>query len=275
MKLKIAYQGVNGAYSHLSCINLFPDMEYVGFDCFDKAIQSVENGEADYAVIPVENSYAGRVSDVHFLLPDTKLHIIGEYFQRIEHQLLAPRGVKIEDLKNVCSHPQALAQCSKYLKSKNIVAVAKSDTAKACQEVSELNCVNCGAIGSKLAAELYNLDVLASNIEDSLNNTTRFLIMSRGKNLNFDDSSKINTSILFKTRNIPSALYKALGGFATNNLNIIKIESYMKEGEFITAQFYIEVEANPNSKEFINAIEELEYFSEEVKILGSYNKASF
>lgn len=268
--LKIAYQGVAGAYSHIACGRLFPGQEYIACDTFDIAMELVNTGLADKAVIPVENSNAGRVSDVHFLLPKAGLYIVGEYFMRIEHQLLAVKGAKLENIISAASHPQALAQCSDFLKAHNIKAVSRIDTAKSCEKIALEQDMSKAAIASKLAAEIYGLDILASNIENTDNNTTRFLIMQKEQDIPQDDGSKFITSIVFVTKHIPAALYKVLGGFATNGINISKLESYLLNGKFFSAQFYIEVEQHVDSKALRYAMEELKFFSEEYQILGCY-----
>ena len=268
--LKIAYQGVAGAYSHIACTKLFPKQEYIACDTFEIAMELVNNGLADKAVIPVENSNAGRVSDVHFLLPKAGLYIVGEYFMRIEHQLLAVKGAKLENIVSAASHPQALAQCSDFLKAHNIKAVSRIDTAKSCEKIALEQDLSKAAIASKLAAEIYGLDILASNIENANNNTTRFLIMQKKESIPEDDGAKFITSIVFTTKHIPAALYKVLGGFATNGINISKLESYLLNGKFFSAQFYIEVEQHINSKALQYALSELKFFSEEYHILGCY-----
>ncbi len=268
---KIAYQGVAGAYSHIACQELFPNQEYIACDSFEIAMELVDKKIADKAVIPVENSNAGRVSDVHFLLPKTGLHIIGEHFLRIEHQLLAIKGAKLEDIVSASSHPQALAQCSEFLKAHNIKAVSRIDTAKSCEKIILEQDKTKAAIASKLAAEIYNMDILASNIENAHNNTTRFLIMQKDELIPADDGGNFITSIVFTTKHIPAALYKVLGGFATNGINISKLESYLINGKFFSAQFYIEVEQHLNSRALQYALAELKFFSEEYQILGCYH----
>jgi len=267
---KITFQGAPGAYSHIACSELFPNAEYIASDTFEQAMELVDNGEADYAVIPVENSNAGRVSDVHFLLPQTDLTILGEHFLRVEHQLLALPGAKLEDIEAAASHPQALAQCSEFLKKHQIKALSRIDTAKSCERIVEMQDKTRAAIASKLAAKIYGLNILASNIENESNNTTRFLIMGKEKSMPKDDGSKFITSLVFRVKNIPAALYKTLGGFATNGVNITKLESYVIGGNFISAQFYIEIEAHPESREFKLALEELKFYSESIHFLGTY-----
>ena len=267
---KITFQGAPGAYSHIACKELFPGAEYIACDTFEQAMELVDKGEADYAVIPVENSNAGRVSDVHFLLPKTDLTIVGEHFLRVEHQLLALPGAKLEDIEAAASHPQALAQCSAFLKKHAIKALSRIDTAKSCERIVETQDKTRAAIASKLAAEIYGLNILAANIENDSNNTTRFLIMSKRKSMPVDDGSKFITSLVFHVKNIPAALYKALGGFATNGVNLIKLESYVVGGNFVSAQFYAEIESHPESRAFKLAFEELKFYSEKIHFLGTY-----
>ncbi len=273
MKLKIAYQGVAGAYSNIAAKNLYPESVYVPCETFEEAMNKVQNAEVDFAVIPVENSTAGRVSDVHFLLPKTGLHIVGEYFLSVHHQLLALKGTKLEDIKVAMSHPQALAQSAEFLAKHGIFPEARIDTAKSCEFVLEYQDKSKAAIASELAGEIYGLDVVAKNIETMQNNTTRFLIMSREAVVPEFDGEDFITSFIFKARNIPAALYKALGGFATNGINLTKIESYLEQGTFVSAQFYVEVEAHPEQKGFKNAMEELKFFSDNVHVLGTYYAA--
>lgn len=272
MKLKIAYQGVAGAYSNIAAQKIYPDSEYVACDTFAEAFAKVQDGVVDFAVIPVENSTAGRVSDVHFLLPQTGLFIVGEFLLPIHHQLIGLKGAKLSDIKTAMSHPQALAQSAVFLQNHNITPEARIDTAKSCEFVLEYGDKSRAAIASSLAAEIYGLEILASNIETMQNNTTRFLIMSRENIVPEDDGGDFVTSFIFKARNIPAALYKALGGFATNGINMIKIESYLESGTFISAQFYVEVESHPSRKSFQNAFDELKFFSESVHVLGTYVK---
>lgn len=267
---KIAYQGVPGAYSQIACGELFPNQEYIACDTFEIAMEMVKDGTVDKAVIPVENSNAGRVTDVHFLLPKIGLFITGEHFLRIEHQLLAVKGAKLENINSAASHPQALSQCSEFLKNHNIKAISRIDTAKSCEKIALEGDVSKAAIASKLAAQIYGLDILASNIENADNNTTRFLIMENQNVVPNDDNGKFITSIVFITKHIPAALYKVLGGFATNGINISKLESYLVNGKFFSAQFYIEVEQHINSKALEYALEELKFFSEEYQVLGCY-----
>lgn len=268
--MKIAYQGVAGAYSHIAAMTVYPNEEYVSCDTFEKAMKQVAEGEVDLAMIPVENSNAGRVSDVHFLLPQTGLHIIGEFFLPVHHQLLVLPGTKLSEIKTASSHPQALAQCAEFLKKHNINPVARIDTALSCQDVLKFQDKSIAAIASVLAGEIYGLEVVAANIENAQNNTTRFLIMAKEPLVPEDDGSTFITSFIFKAKNIPAALYKALGGFATNGINITKLESYLLEGKFVSAQFYAEIESHPARKAFQNAFDELKFFSESIHVLGTY-----
>ena len=268
--MKIAYQGVAGAYSHIASMTVYPNEEYVPCDTFEKAMKMVAEGEVDLAMIPVENSNAGRVSDVHFLLPQTGLHIIGEFFLPVHHQLLVLPGTKLEEVKTASSHPQALAQCANFLKEHNIKPVARIDTALSCQDVLKFQDKSIAAIASVLAGEIYGLEVAAANIENAQNNTTRFLIMAKKPKVPEDDGGTFITSFIFKAKNIPAALYKALGGFATNGINITKLESYLLEGKFVSAQFFVEIESHPARKAFQNAFDELKFFSESIHVLGTY-----
>lgn len=270
MKLKIAYQGVAGAYSQIAARQLFPEQEYIACDTFEKAMTLVHEKQIDLAVIPVENSNAGRVADVHFLLPKSGLYIVGEHFLRIEHQLWGLPESNLAEIETAYSHPQALAQCSEFLKNRRIAPVARIDTAKSCADIIRDNNKKQAAIASQLAGEIYGLKKLAANIENAANNTTRFLIMSPQQEIPEYDGEKYITSFIFHAKNIPAALYKALGGFATNGINITKLESYLLDGKFVSAQFYVEIEAHPAQQAYKNAFEELAFFSQEVNILGTY-----
>ncbi len=268
--MKIAYQGVAGAYSNIAAENIYPGAEYCPSSTFDEAFSLVQEGLADAAVIPVENSKAGRVSDVHFLLPETGFHIQGEYFLPVHHQLLGLKGTSTQEIKTAVSHPQALAQCAKYLKENKIAPEAGTDTAKSCLDILNLQDRTKAAIASEKAAQIYGLEILAPDIETDASNTTRFLIMGRQEQIPEDDGRNFITSLIFRAKNIPAALYKALGGFATNGINLTKLESYLLNGKFVSAQFYAEIESHPRRKSFQNALGELEFFSESLHILGTY-----
>lgn len=271
MKKKVAYQGVKGAYSHLACYNQFPEYEAIACKSFDETMYLVEEGEADVAMIPMENSTAGRVEEIYRLIPKMKLHIIDEHYQPVNHCLLALPGTKIQDIKSVSSHPQALAQCKSHIEKYELDAKAKFDTAGSAEELINIQDKTHSAIASSLAAEIYDLEILEEAFQDLQNNTTRFLILSKEHVIpEFDISEKYITSIIFEVRNIPAALYKVLGGFATNSVNIIKIESYSGSGTLTLSQFHIDIDGHPDEKNVKLALEELAYFANTVKMLGTY-----
>ena len=274
-KKNIAFQGQNGAYSHLACTIVAPDMEPFPCKTFEDAFYAVESSSAELALIPIENSQAGRVADIHSLLPSSSLHIVGEYFQRVRHNLLAVKGSSLDQIKSVESHQQALSQCRKFIKDNNFIAKISSDTAGAASDVANSGDLSRGAIASTLAAKTYSLDIIKSDIEDSLDNTTRFLLMStQAKDVDFE-KGKVITSIVFKIRNMPAALFKALGGFATNRVNLLKLESYMLDGSFSATQFYADIEGHPDQVDVRLALEELGFFSREVKVLGVYTASNY
>ena len=267
--MKIAFQGAFGANSDMACRAVYPECETLPCPDFDDAFNAVCTGKADLAMIPVENSVAGRVADVHHLLPEGKLHIIGEHYQPIEHHLLAIPGAKLKDIKRVESHVQALAQCRKWLKRHDIKPVIHDDTAGAAEEIAKRGDKTVAAIASELAGKIYGLKSLATGIADGAGNTTRFLILSR-KAKEASRGSDCITTLVFTVRSVPAALYKAMGGFATNGVNITKLESYLAEGNFTAAQFYVDVEGHPKNRPLRLALEELAFFAHEVKILGIY-----
>ena len=265
----IAFQGAPGAYSDLACREVFPALTTLPCGGFEDAIAAVREGRAALAMLPVENSVAGRVADIHHLLPESGLHIIGEHFQRVNHHLLAPKGARLEGLKLVRSHVHALSQCRKMIRALGLKAEVAADTAGSAAEVARRGDKSVAAIASELAAKVYGLVSLKANIEDAAHNTTRFLIMSpqpkRAKN-----DGLIVTTFVFRVRNVPAALYKAMGGFATNGVNMTKLESYMVGCSFTATQFYADVEAHPDERRLALALDELRFFSEEVRILGVY-----
>jgi len=269
----IAFQGLPGAYSDLACRTVFPDMGTLPCAAFEDVFAAVHDGKARLAMIPVENSVAGRVADIHHLLPGSGLHIIGEHFQRVNHQLLVLPGTKLENLKTVHSHVHALSQCRKILREHKLTAVVHADTAGAAKELSEKRDPTMGAIASTLAAKTYGLEILRDNIEDEEHNTTRFLIMALDPIDPDPEEGLVVTSFVFRVRNVPAALYKALGGFATNGVNMTKLESYMVQGQFVATQFYADIEGHPDQTSVRLALEELGFFSREVKILGVYPAA--
>lgn len=272
----VAYQGIEGAYSHLACKTVFPNYQTLACENFQTAIQLVEKGKADFAMIPLENSTAGRVEEIYRLLPKTHLHIIGEHFEPVNHCLLALPGIKLEQIKTVASHPQALAQCFHRLDNLNITPLVAMDTALSAKELaykkdSASLYGSHGAIASTLAAKLYGLEIIAENFQDIMGNTTRFIVLAKSAlDANYDPKQHYITSILFSVRNIPAALYKALGGFATNGINMIKLESYMDGGTMEASHFHIDIAGHHQQKAVRNALEELDFFGKEMRILGSY-----
>jgi prephenate dehydratase len=273
-KGKIAYQGEPGANSHIACVQAAPDHEPLPCRTFEDAFQAVESGKAELAMIAIENTTAGRVADVHHLLPGSHLSIVGEHFLRIEFHLMALPGVKLEDIKEVHSHVHALGQCRKFIRANKLKPVVAVDTAGAARELSETKIRTQGAIATKLAAETYGLKILAKNIEDEEHNTTRFVILSK-KQRDVKSSGKMITSFVFRVRNVPAALYKAMGGFATNGVNMTKLESYQLEGQFSATQFYADIEGSPDDQNVKLAMEELGFFTSYVRVLGSYPASSY
>ncbi len=266
----ISFQGEPGANSHIAARESFPDLEPLPCASFDDAFAAVSEGQARYAMIPIENSVAGRVADVHTLIPESGLYIIGERFVPIKHQLLGLPGATLEGLTHVRSHPQALGQCRKQLRALGVSAVKTADTAGAAREIAELGDPRVGALASSLAGEIYGLKVLKADIADAPHNTTRFLVFSREAQNAAAGNGPCMTSFVFRVRNVPAALYKALGGFATNGVNMTKLESYIEGGAFSAAMFFVEVEGHPEEQNLRLALEELAFFSSSLKILGVY-----
>jgi len=267
---KIAFQGEAGANSHMACAEHFPDMEALPCASFEDAFAAVKSGEAALGMIPIENSVAGRVADIHHLLPESELYIIGERFLRVRHQLLAPKGAKIEDVRVVRSHVMALGQCRSLIRQYGFKPEIAADTAGAAREVAEEGDKTVAAIASSLAGEIYDLDTLKSDIEDAAHNTTRFVVMSPEHIMAPAKNGKVVTSFVFRVRNVPAALYKAMGGFATNGVNMTKLESYQIEGSFNATQFYADIEGHPDDHLVQLAMEELAFFTSYVHILGTY-----
>lgn len=264
----IAFQGEHGAFSDLACRSVFPDMKTLPCTSFDEAFQSVEDERADLAMIPIDNTIAGRVADVHGLMPKHNLFIIGEHFQEVRHNLLGVKGAKLENVKHVHSHIHALPQCKKFLSSLKVTPHVHADTAGAAAAIARQNDPEHAALASSLAAELYNLDVLKADVQDTHNNVTRFLILSLDPETPPQDTPTLS-SLIFTVRNIPAALYKALGGFATNGLSMTKLESYVDD-HFEVAQFYCEVLGHPDNADFQLALEELGFYAHDVRFLGAY-----
>jgi prephenate dehydratase len=271
----IAYQGEPGANSHIACRNFDRTMEPLACATFEDALAAVRSGKARHALIPVENSVAGRVADVHHLLPDSGLKIAGEHFERICHQLMALPGVPLAKLKTVHSHTQALGQCRKTLHKLGLVPVPEADTAGSARMVREAGDPTKAAIASTLAAEIYGLTILASDIEDIAHNTTRFLLLASEAETPPVNGHPMLTTFVFKVKNVPAALYKAMGGFATNGVNMTKLESYQLGGSFNATMFYADVEGHPGERPLRLALEELDFYSREVTILGTYPASPF
>jgi len=272
---RIAYQGEPGANSHMACAQVYPGMEAVPCASFEDALDAVASGSAELGMIPIENSANGRVADVHHLMPTAQLHIVGEYFMPIHHQLLAAPGATLETVRTAQSHVQALGQCRRKLRELGLTPVIGADTAGSAREIAEARDPSRAAIASPLAATEYGLEILAADIEDFANNTTRFLILSRRKDWAPAGDGLTVTTFVFKVRNIPAALYKALGGFATNGVNMTKLESYQLDGAFVATQFYADVEGHPDDPALKRALDELAFFSSELAILGVYRAHEF
>ena len=266
----IAYQGETGAYSHLACRRFFPGFDPVPCDTFEDAFSAITEGRVDLGMIQIENSLAGRVADIHYLLPESGLYVVGERFRPVHHQLLGLKDAKLKDLKSVMSHTQALGQCRMHLRELGLKSIVAADTAGAARIVAQMNDPSVGAIASELAAEIYGLKILKPDLEDAAHNTTRFVVLSSTPDDAEPGDGPVITSLVFRVRNVPAALYKALGGFATNGVNITKLESYQLEGSFSATQFYADIEGHPQDRLVRLALEELEFFSTQVKVLGVY-----
>ncbi len=267
---RIVYQGEPGSNSHLACQERHPDAEAVACASFEDCFAAVESGDADLAMIPIDNSIAGRVADIHHFLPTSGLHIVGEHFLRIRFALLGVPGATLDGVKTVHSHVHALGQCRRVIREHGFEPVISGDTAGAAREVREAGDPTQAAISPPLAAEIYGLEVLLDEVEDEDHNTTRFVVLSRDLDQPPSGDGPVVTSFVFNVRNLPAALYKALGGFATNGVNMTKLESYMVGGEFTATQFLAEVDGHPEDLPVKRALEELEFFTTEVKVLGVY-----
>jgi prephenate dehydratase len=266
----IAFQGVPGAYSDLACRHAYPGWTTMPCASFEAAIEAVRDGAAELAMLPCENNLAGRVPDIHRMLPDSGLFVVGEHFERVEHCLLANKGATIAGLKRAHSHPMALGQVLKVLKELKLEAVIEADTAGAAKLLAEAGGLEDAAIASSLAAETYGLEILRRNVEDAADNTTRFYVMSRDARLPAVGTPRCVTTFVFQVRSIPAALYKALGGFATNGVNLTKLESYMLGGHFTAVQFLCDADGHPEEPAMARALEELRFFSHELRVLGTY-----
>lgn len=269
---KIAFQGEFGANSDMACRDMFPDMEPLPCATFEDAFAAVEAGTADLAMIPIENTIAGRVADIHHLLPESSLHIVGEYFMPIHFQLMVLPDADIADIKTVHSHIHALGQCRRIVRENKWKPVVAGDTAGAAKLVAERGDPTMAAFAPRLAADLYGLKIIAENVEDTETNVTRFIVLSREAQWAPRGSSDdlMVTTFIFRVRNLPAALYKAMGGFATNGVNMTKLESYQLGGKFFASQFYADVQGHPDDDNLARALEELAFFSREIKILGVY-----
>lgn len=268
--MKIAFQGEPGANSHIAIVEAFPDAEPLPCATFEDALAAISSGEAELGMIPIENSIAGRVADIHHLLPASGLFIVGEWFLPIHHQMMAPRGAKLDDIKTIESHVHALGQCRRIIRQMGLKAIVAADTAGSARAVAERGDKSCASLASKLAADIYGLDILAENVEDEDHNTTRFVMLAKDAKWAAQGSGPLVTSFVFRVRNLPAALYKAMGGFATNGVNMTKLESYMVDGNFFATQFYADVDGHPEDRNLAFALEELQFFSREFRIVGVY-----
>lgn len=273
-RTRVVFQGEPGANSHIAVTERFPAAEAVPMPTFEDCFSAVENGAADYAMIPIENSVAGRVADIHTLLPQSGVHFVGEHFLPVRHQLMALKGTPLSAIRTVHSHVQALGQCRRTLRTLGLTPVVAADTAGSARVVAHDGDPTKAAIASRLAAEIYGLEILRSDIEDEAHNTTRFVVMAANPEP-FARGEPAMTSFLFRVRNVPAALYKALGGFATNGVNMVKLESYQLGGQFFASLFYADVEGHLEDENLALALEELDFFSANVRILGCYPASPF
>ncbi len=267
---KIAFQGEPGAYSHEACRDSYPDYDVLPCETFEDVIDAVRDGAAEIAMLPVENSTYGRVADIHRLLPESGLHILDEAFLRVRINLLGLHGASLDEIKEVRAHLVLLPQSANFLRAHGIKGHASADSAGAAAELAEHRTPGEGVLASALAAEIHGLDVLARDIEDHGHNTTRFVIMGGDIDLTRRGDDGMMTTFVFEVRNIPAALYKAMGGFATNGVNMTKLESYMVDGSFTATQFYADIEGHPEDRNVQLALEELDYFTSYLKVLGTY-----
>ncbi|MEI5667624.1 prephenate dehydratase [Bosea sp. CCNWLW174] len=275
MSVVVSYQGEPGAFSSQAALQVFPDCELLPCRTFEDALAAVSDGAARYGMIPIDNSIAGRVADIHHLLPRSGLHIIGEHFLPIRFHLMAVEGATLATLKTVQSHIHALGQCRKIIRKLGLKAEVAADTAGSARQVAEAGDPTRAAIAPHIAAEVYGLNILMEDIEDEKHNTTRFVVLSKYPEFARQGSGKTVTTLIFQVRNLPAALYKALGGFATNGVNMTKLESYMVDGHFSATMFYSDVEGHPDDPALRRALDELAFFSKELKILGVYPAHEF
>lgn len=271
---KVVFQGEPGSNSDIACREVHPTFESIPLPTFEDCFAAVANGEAELAMIPIENSLAGRVADIHHLLPASDLHIVGEHFMPIHFHLMAVKGARLEDIKAVHSHIHALGQCRRAIREHRWTPTVRGDTAGAAREIAEAGDKTQAALAPKLAADIYGLDVLMENIEDEAHNVTRFVILS-GDPAVPPQGAPMITSMVFRVRNVPAALYKVLGGFATNGVNMTKLESYQLNGQFFATQFYADVEGHPDDRSVQLSLEELAFFSAEYRVVGVYPASPF
>ena len=274
-KIKVAFQGEKGAYSHLACLEVFPNVDAVACSTFEQAFQLAKDNSEYKIVIPIENSLAGRVADIHYVIPKNKLQIHAEHFQKVTHNLLGIKGSKIKDIKTVRSHAQALGQAQRFISDNKLISIISADTAGSAKFIAKQKKKNEGAIASKLAAKIYNLEILKSGVEDESGNFTRFLIMSRNSKHPEVNDKKYITSCIFKLKSIPAALYKALGGFATNGVNLCKLESFSVKNTFEQVNFYIDIEGHIENPSLQKALEELGFHTQKLDVLGVYEAHRF
>ena len=272
---KFAFQGINGAYSELAGKNIYSEAKSLACSTFEEMFQKVRDGNADVAMVPIENSQAGRVADTQRLIPESELKIIGEYFLEVKHNLLVISGTKLIDIKRIHSHEQGIAQCRNKIINLNKEMIVAADTAGAAKKIAELNSKEDAAIASELSSKIYNLEILEENFQDSKNNVTRFLIMAKKMQFYNSDETNLITTLVFVVRSIPASLYKCLGGFASNGVNITKLESYVHPQGFDVAQFYIDFEGHPENESVKLALEEMKFFCKQMNILGVYKKSFF
>jgi prephenate dehydratase len=267
---RVVFQGEPGSYSHLAAREALAHCEAVSAPTFEDAFSAIRSGSVDLGLIPIENSLHGRITDIHHLMPEAPLFIVGEHFHRVRHQLLGVEGATLSSIKTVVSQEPALGQCRKIVREMGLKRQLWADTAGAARHVAEMKDTTLAAVASSLAAEIHGLKILKANIEDADHNVTRFLMMSREPDDADHTGEKVITTFIFRVRNVPAALYKALGGFATNGVNITKLESYQLEGSFSATQFYADIEGHPEERNVRLALEELQFFTSSLKILGVY-----
>ena len=275
MSKRISFQGVDGAYSQLAVKDFFSGAETLPCKTFEIALNEAELGNVDYAMIPIENSAAGRVADIHRLIPKSNLHINFEHFQKVEHKLLIHPDSKIENIKNIISHEQALSQCSDKIQKLDLNILIGADTAGFAKTISDEKILDTAAIASSLAGKTYGLKVIDENFANSLNNITRFYVMSKNENLEFDKKKTYISSFLFSVKNTPGSLFKVMGGFATNNVNMIKLESYNYGADFVITQFYCEIEGHPEQDNTKFALDDMYHYCSKVRKLGVFEKSPY